>query len=537
MGLNPLGKFAAWLNQTVNKPKAPGAVYAGAQYTRLTENWYAAVLSADRELKNSLRTLRSRSRQLVRDNPHFAGFVADLKTNIIGWESDGIGIQARNKKADGTFDDAVNEAIEEAFCEWGFPETCSADGQDSWGDLQRHAVGLLVMDGEILLRRLPGFDNPYSYALQLLDADQLDETYSLAASPGQNEIRMGVEVDQYGRPTAYWLWSRHPNDLVANRTRIRVPAEEIIHIFVRLRPGQSRGIPWFTPVLLPMHMLDGYTEAEVVQSRLAASGGGFFETVGAENIEAAPVLKADAEGATVADRLTMESEPGLARALPPGMTFKPWDPTHPNGNFAGFQKAMLRTIARGCNPFGTTSYSTFSGDLEAVNYSSIRAGIISERDAFRVFQRFLTTRLHRLVYRDVLRYGALTGAVPVPGFNSAKYTACTYEYRGWQWVDPVKEMEAATGEVRLGVQSRQNICAERGRDFEDMVEQLAEEQRIAKAAGVDISGLVNAKPLDNTDAGATATPPGGPKESGTTDDDEELPAAHTPRRLAVLGAR
>jgi capsid protein len=58
--------------------------------------------------------------------------------------------------------------------------------------------------------------------------------------------------------------------------------------------------------------------------------------------------------------------------------------------------------------------------------------------------------------------------------------------RGWAWVDPLKDTQAGVLAVQSGLASRSSLLAEQGEDFEDVLEQLAEEEDMADAAGVSI---------------------------------------------------
>ena len=87
----------------------------------------------------------------------------------------------------------------------------------------------------------------------------------------RNEIRMGVEIDRWGRAVAFHVWSAHPSEPNGRDTdRIRVPADQMIHWFRPYRVGQTRGVPDFAPILLTIKMLSGYEEAELVASRIAS---------------------------------------------------------------------------------------------------------------------------------------------------------------------------------------------------------------------------------------------------------------------------
>jgi hypothetical protein len=171
--------------------------------------------------------------------------------------------------------------------------------------------------------------------------------------------------------------------------------------------------------------------------------------------------------------------------LPPGLHYEGIDPTHPNGNFAQFQKAILRMVARA----GGTSYTTLSGDFENTNYSSGRMGLLPERDFYRFVAHFVTTRFNRPIYLHWLTFGSLSGALRLPSPTVSGLSAHAWEYRGWPWIDPLNDIQANERKLRLGLTSRQRLCAELGLDFEDVLEELKAENDLATAAGVDVSGI------------------------------------------------
>jgi capsid protein len=65
--------------------------------------------------------------------------------------------------------------------------------------------------------------------------------------------------------------------------------------------------------------------------------------------------------------------------LPPGQEIQMYDPTFPTQNYGDFVVAVLRALARGLK----VSYLTLTGDLRQANYSSMRAGLLPERDHWR----------------------------------------------------------------------------------------------------------------------------------------------------------
>ena len=192
--------------------------YEASGVGRLLQNWTTAIKTPDEELRTSLRNLRARSRELAINNDYARKFFEMLKTNVIG--ANGIVLQSKAKRLDGTFDRQDNERIEKAFKRWGRKEFASVTGKLSWIDIQRVVIETLARDGEILVRKLNHKDNPYQFTLQLIECDHLDEELNRDLRNG-NTLRMGVELNEWGRPVNYWLTEKHPGDSSAGVRLIR----------------------------------------------------------------------------------------------------------------------------------------------------------------------------------------------------------------------------------------------------------------------------------------------------------------------------
>jgi lambda family phage portal protein len=508
--------MGGWFGGRSKRPEVRGSAFAAARYTRLMDDWYPALLSADREIKSSLRTLRARSREFYRDNPHASSFDGLIKSNVVG--PDGVTLQSRITTLSGDLRKTTNQSIEDAFWEWGEAETASVDGRLCWVDQQELGIGTVGQDGECFVRIRRGYPNRFGFALQFLDADLFDETFERAPGPGQNEIRMSVEIDGDGRPVAYWPWSSHPSDYTRERKRVRIPAEDIIHLFITLRPGQTRGIPWLTPVMLRLGLLDGLEEAEIVASRDAAAKPVFYEVTpegfaiwGEEEfLPKTPLVE--------------DLEPGMAKQLPAGLKANQMDPTHPTTAFPAFHKSIIRTIASGAR----VAYVSLTGDLEGANYGSQRGGLQLERDNWRKIQWWFIRQFHARVFREWLTMAASMGAIQLPTLDVKRWSAPVWEPRGWPWIDPQSEIDAAEREVKLGVNNRQRLCAQRGINFEENLEALANEQEMAAEAGVDVSGSnqPSVTQPNTSDQPITKPPPDG-TDQGDYPKKKPKPAAAT----------
>jgi lambda family phage portal protein len=450
--------------------------YSGALLSRLTDDWVAPLVSANKAIEGNLLTLRARARSLVRNNPHAAAAVRLFQDNVTG--PGGMTLQAEVAFRNGDLRRNVNDAIEAAWRAFQEPTQFSADGRLSGADFQRQVIGNLLVDGEVLIRRRRGFPNRYGFALEMLDPDQLDETFTRAAGEGTNEVRYGVEMDGYGRPVAYHLLESHPSDLTSRgKRRVRVDAADILHRYLPGRPGQIRGVTAFAPVLVRLHMLDGFEEAALVAARMAATNPIVFT-------QDKETYAAPEDGAAQED-VEIEMEPGVSRLLPPGIGAEMLSPEHPTTTFTEFDKAMLRAIAGGLG----VAYTSLTQDLTDVNYSSIRAGLLAERDVWRGLQEWFACHILTPIYRDWLRHAQLANAVTLPTAEIPLWWAARFEGRGWSWVDPLNDVQAAELEIALGLNTRTALARERGRDYEAMARQLAEEQQIAREWGITVDGL------------------------------------------------
>ena len=457
------------------------SAFRGAEFNRLSADRWSATSHPDTEVQYAARALRARARDLVRNDAYAAGAVESIADNVIGWE--GIRCKPAVKDAKGEPIRETNWAIEAAWQEW-CEQYATVDGVEGWLETERLLAKSKPTDGETFLRLHRGFDNPHGFAVEILDPDLLDEQFNRPAGNGQNEIVMGVEVDAFGRPMTYWFWDHHPDE-IGRRQRIPVPASEIVHDFDRYRPGQTRGYSKFAPVLTTVEMGGGALEAELVASRASAAKMGFKtnNTDEAKALWAARMAAQNLDGKEWKPKRS-PTAPGIIEELAPGQDFVEFDPTHPNTAFDPFLKVIHRGVARGLS----MSYLTFTGDVSAANYSSMRAGLLPERDHWKAVQRIMALRVHGPVYRAWLQMALLSGALKLPAGIAQNYSAVEWRGRRWQWVDPANDLEAAEKEVFLGVNSRERIASDRGLDFEVIVDESKANQEYAKKAGVWVDG-------------------------------------------------
>jgi hypothetical protein len=228
-------------------------------------------------------------------------------------------------------------------------------------------------------------------------------------------------------------------------------------------PELVRGVPWAHGAMLTLNQLDGFDEAELVGARVAASNMAFVS----------PPAEADG-GPEPENPLDTEVSPGQVLELPAGYTVHEFNPTKPQESH--FPKRMLRKVAASLG----IDYSDMSNDLESVNFSSIRAGTINARDGYRILQKWIATNL----YQDVYVTWLMTNPGLVTASQLMQVMYPIWRPRGFDWVDPSKDVKADVDAVLMGFKTRTEIAANHGKDFEEMIDQLAAEQ-----AYIDKKGL------------------------------------------------
>ncbi len=454
--------------------------YNGASSAARYGDFSASYLSADAELETALPKLRARSRNLERNNPHARRFLSLLQDNVVG--SGGFQLRVAAKRTDGANaqpDTYGNDLIDAAWKKWC--RSATADGLMSFREACKAVVRAWGRDGEILVHFRQGRQFRDMFALRIYEADHLDETLNRRFPGSGNKIRMGVETDADEKPVAYHILTDHPGETVwstGNRRYIRIPASEMLHVYIKSRPGQTRGEPPMCVVLTDVKMMAGYREAEVTNRRVAASKMGFFE----RDEQAGPV-KGVADAITDDGQLEMEVEPGKMTALPPGYRFNAFNPNTSSTDFAGFERQMIRSIAAGLG----VSYFDLAMDLSDVSYSSIRQGALSDRDFYRGLQSFFIERFVLPVYSRWLQNLFDFTDTGIPSYRYEKFLdASSFRGRGWSWVDPQKEIDAAIKAREGRMNSLQNQVAETGRDWWEVADEIAEEETYLKVKSIPV---------------------------------------------------
>jgi lambda family phage portal protein len=403
----------------------------------------------------------------ARNNPHASAGAAVLVSNLVG-----IGIRPQSLHPD----PGVADTLEHGFSHWA--EDVDGDGM-SWAAMQATAVRTMIEGGEsfVRMRAVPFTGSAVPLTLDVLDPRQVPADHV----EHERRIFSGIELDQHSRRVAFHVY-RHPPDefapVLAELDLVRLPADEVCHLYQRLAPGQLRGLSWFAPVLSRLRELDGYEDAVLLKARIAAMLVGV--TV---DPEGSPVLPTDGRaGGQAAASL----EPGSLVNLPPGRDVRFSNPPTAD-DFEPLAAGLLRSIAAGLG----VSYEQISGDMRSTTYSSARVALIERRRFFEQVQHLtIVPMLLRPIWRRWVMLAALTGVIDPEPFerDPEAVMAARFVAPAWGWVDPLKDVQAEIASLAAGFTSRSAIIQKLGRDPDEVDGERLEDAERARRLGLVTAG-------------------------------------------------
>ena len=446
--------------------------YSGAHIGRLTASWGAQHQRTNAALYRDLRVLRDRSRDLFRNNDYARRFVSLVVKNTIG--PTGMSLQVQALQPDGRLDLIDSNYLEGEFAKWAKRGEFEISGRYTWVEFQRLMVQRLVLDGEVLIRRSIGTGR-YGVQYQLVSAERIDERHNEDLPDGRR-IRLGVELDSLNRPLAYWLTTDQSTNVmtgtVTTTARERVAAADIRHVFLPHDIDQLRGEPWMATAMRRMKDLDGYEEAAVIAARVGSAKMGVI-TKTSDAVEPAALGTQPTADAQLPQ---ISAEPGEFMGLPEGYTLESWDPAYPHEQFGSFVKTCLRGIASGLD----VAYHNLANDVESVNYSSARVGVLEERETWKAIQGWLIEAVYAPIYTEWLDVALTNGALNLPISKRAKFDSAIWQGRRWAWVDPRNDLQAGELAIQLGLTSRGRLIREQGGDPEEIWLELEKENERLK---------------------------------------------------------
>lgn len=421
---------------------------------------------ADSDIVGELSTIRARSRDIIRNSSIGAGIIKLMCRGVIG---DGLKLMpAINGAVLGLSREKVKEIeniIENEFALWAESLFCDSERTLNFYALQDLAFSSFLENGDVfaLLTYIKNPVTDYTLSINLIESDICTTPSQYINAAG---VMLGIRKNKYNAPVSYFFKSNLPRsemdafNYFSNTFGIEqyreVPAydarnrRQLLHIFKKTRPGQTRGLPFLTPVLEQLKQIERYSDAELMASVIASKYTVFIknplnETLVPENITGEPGAERHDNDLHLGD--------GVIAELGDGQDITIANPARPNAQFADFISFTIKKIGMGLGlPFEVLMQSFTS------SYSASRGSLLEAEKTFLKYRQAFINDFCKPVYEHFLDEMVALGKINAPGYSEpVKRNAYLNAY--WlapkkSQIDELKEVNAAVARIEAGLSNK-----------------------------------------------------------------------------------
>ncbi len=466
--------------------------YDAAGHDRINSGWRVSNESAEITNRYSRDTVRARARDLERNSDIAQAIIHAYKRNVVG---KGYTLRAM------TGSDELDKRIEDAWKRWCKARNCDLTGEQSFNEILRMMVERKKVDGGMLVHFCYVSGGMVPFKLQCLEVDELDHAQATPRHQG-NRVVGGIEYNQYRRPVGYWI-RQYDIEGWQLAEPVYFEAKDVFFYKSKHRPSQLREMSDMSPTITRVRDTNEFINAVSVRERIAAC-------------LAVLIKKAQPSGGTgrsswsgsggQVDYAGKRLYPGLMMEMGPGDDAQIVDPKGAATDATAFLKTQQGLIGAGQG----LSYEAVSRDMSNSTYSSARQNAIEDENTYAEEIELLTEFMSE-AYEKFVISGVLSGLFQMPGFWERKEEFLNHAWvkTPKKWIDPAKEANADKIALQSGQKTFQDLQAEKGKDWKDAVDELAEVMEYGRNKGIDMGGVIFG-------AGATATakqggPGAGPK--------------------------
>lgn len=499
-----------------------GGLEGADRLSRETAAWRPSILSPDQSINLVKTEADARGRDLVMNDGLLSGGVALHKDSIVGAQ---YRLNAkpdwRVLGADAAWAEEFSVAAESRF-------NLAAENEDCWFDaagkltftgMVRLIVGAFVYTGEVLATCEWVKDGrPFNTAIQLVSPDRLSNPDGLMDT---RTLRRGVQKNSRGKPIGYYIRQGHPTEWYDNKPMLwsYIPAakpwgrRQVIHVIEPQQVDQTRGVAEMVAALKHGRMTKKFTEitlqnavinasyAAAIESELpapevvAAMGGGVegYEKSLANYMDMLTAYLGGGENVQIDGAKIPHFFPGTKLNLKPMGT--------PGGVGSDFEASLIRKLAATLG----LSYEELSRDIGRASYSGLKAAMATTGRSMGARKRNVADRFANMVYQLWVEEEIAAKNLPLParrnrtdfyrdnGMAKAAYTRCSWTGSGRGQIDELKETQAAMLRVKAGLSTYEEECSKLGKDWREVFEQLARENKMIQSLGIPVNLDATAK--------------------------------------------
>lgn len=464
---------------------------------------------ADSDQNDDLKTLRAQSRDLARSSSIASGALTSTTVNAVGTGMKPMAriMQALIPNMTKEVAKSWQKMAENYFWIWADSKDCDWTNTQNFWQLQKLVFRSFLESGDCFVIRRFDEDKsrPFGLSLQVVEADRI----SSPSGKDTDRIISGVEKDEKGRVVKYHICNRNPDDTSKKGDKIwvPVPASEVLHVFDRTRPDQTRGVAFLAAAIEPLKQLNRFTEAELTAAVVTAMFAIFIKTDSKSN----PIFPGSIPGAvntangtavggvpiTPAGTTAVKIKSGAMVNLAPNESIEVADPKRPNQAFSPFFQAMVREIGVALN----IPYEILLKHYES-SYTAARASILDAEKTWKSFRLLFTSSFLNPVWGWFIEECIARNYLTANGFNLNPLIKRAYSFVQWTSpamgsLNPSVEADAEYKWFSMGAKTMEQIAQENhGNDFDEVVDSQESERARLFALPVLANGSIVSTPID-----------------------------------------
>ena len=433
-------------------------VRAGAQDYTKRQHIYVTPQDTRTDVSNqSRKQVLGLARYWFYNSPVVRGAIDCMVRNSIG---PGIKMQSR------TSDEGWNKATEDWLDNWG--RACDIRGLLDWNTIQQIATRTCLRDNEVFILLTDNGDGwPM---LQMVEAHRCETPDYLQ---GEKRVIDGVRVNAQGRPLSYYI-----NTGDADKYS-EIQAPDLIVLAERDRADELRSLSRLVTCLNLIQDREEILSNTMVSVKRSSAIGLALEGEGSAGFFGPE--STNAEGITT-DRVFGS---GAIWNVPNGRKIREIKDDRPSPNLTEFMDQFLRAVASG---LGLPYEYLWKADLSGPSQRFVLA------QAQRRFDEISQTVINQLVSR--VRLWALAKAIKrgdlTPPRGMDQWWKAVYHSPRKTTIDAGRDSMADREDIKMGIRTLADIAAERGDDWQEIIDQ----RKVEKA--YESGGEVKDIPLIST---------------------------------------
>jgi lambda family phage portal protein len=390
------------------------------------------------------------------NSPVVRGAIDCMVRNSIG---PGIKCQAR------TSDEGWNRATEEWFDTW--MGSCDVRGLLDFNTMQQVATRTMLRDNEVFLILTSAGENGDWPQLQMVEAHRCETPPYLN---GEKRVVDGVRVNPQGRPLSYYI------NLGDGDKFTEVQSTDLIVLAERDRADELRSLSRLVTCLNLIQDREEILTNTMVSVKRSSTIGLALEGEGSAGFFGPETTTTD--GITT-DRIFGS---GAIWNVPNGRKIREIKDDRPSPNLTEFMDQFLRAVASG---LGLPYEYLWKADLSGPSQRFVLA------QAQRRFDEISQAIITQLVSR--VRLWALAKAIKrgdlTPPRGMDRWWSAVYHTPKKSTIDAGRDSAADREDLKMGIRTLADIAAERGDDWQEILDQ----RKIEKA--YESGGEVKGEPL------------------------------------------